>query len=194
MGAGAGEEIKFDLSQLETNLKSKTKKMDRTLFWRDTREIIAAVVVMVIFSYKAISDSSTVTKFTSVLFVLWAMYVAYRLLDVRKYKRTGDLSNSFKAQLLQQKMYLQEQAHLLDSIMSWYVGPFAVIFTILIIGRSFSDDPIWVIIVSIVVKLTVLSLFSWGLYALNKRAAKKAFVPLIENIDNVLIQLDEDLV
>lgn len=191
-GSGDDEEINVNLAQLESNLKAKSKKMDRTLFWRDSREIIGAVVVMIFFSYQAMSESLFITKITSILFVLWAIYVSYRLLDVRKYKRVVDLSNSFKAQLLQQKLYLEQQAQLLDSILTWYVGPFALIYSLRIIGNALSNDPLWVIASSIMIKLAMVFLFSWGLYALNKKAAKKGFSPLIENIDRVLIQLDED--
>jgi len=193
LGTGGGKNIKLDLAELEVNLRSRMKKLDRTLFFRDSREIIAAILVMIVFGYKSVFDSAIITKITSVLFVVWAGYIIYRLLDVRKYKKVIDLSASFKNQLLQQKHYLEQQAHLLDSIFSWYLGPFAVIITIRVIGSAYGD-PFWVFMTSIGLVLPIIYLLSWGIYALNKRAAKPVYPPLIENIDNVLSQLDKDTV
>lgn len=185
------EKINLDQSQLVDNLNQKTKKLDRTLFFRDFREIIAALFVMCVFGYKAFGEMQIVSKITSAMLVVWAAYIIYRLLDVRKYKKMIDVSQSFKHQLLQQKTYLKQQAHLLDSALSWYVGPFAVILTIRIIGESIAD-PFMVQLFSYGIGLGILYLFSWGLYALNKKAAKLTYLPLIKNIDEVLVGLDED--
>lgn len=39
---------------------------------------------------------------------------------------------------------------------------------------------------------TIILAVSWGIYLLNKKAAKTTYTPLITNIDNILIQLSED--
>jgi len=192
MRAGDDEAIELDLPQLVVNLKEKTKKMDRNLLFRDFREIIAAIFIIIFFGYKSIVDSSTFTKITSLMFVVWAGYVIYRLLDVRKFKKAVDISQSFKGQLMQQKKYLEQQANLLDSVLSWYVGPFAVIMTIRILGASYDDHmSLWLIVVREGIMLTITYLFSWWLYRINKKAAQMAYLPLVKNIDRVLVQLDD---
>ncbi len=187
--ANDGDRINLSLSQLLDSLKTKMKKIDRTLFFRDAREIVAAVLVAVFFACKAFTEDISVPKLANLLIAIWAVYVIYRLLDVRKYKKVSDLSASVKAQLTQQKMYLQKQAHLLDSALSWYIAPPAVLGMLSIIGRSYGDVIDWG---NIGLSFFIIFLISWGIYALNKRAARKAYQPLIENIDSVLMQLEEN--
>lgn len=189
MNADDGDRINFDRSQLLVNLKSKMKKIDRTLFFRDAREIVAAVVVTLFFGYKSFTENIPIPKIANILIAIWSIYVIYRLLDVRKYKKIGHLGNSIKAQLVQQKMYLQKQAYLLDTALTWYIAPPAVLGMISIIGRSYSNVFDWGSVLS---SLLFIAIASWGIYILNKKAAKTAYQPLIENIDKVLIQLEED--
>lgn len=184
------DKINIEPTQLMNSLNQKMKKLDRTLFFRDFREIIAAIIVMGIYGYKAMFENVMVQKATSILIVLWAIYVIYRLVDVKKFKKRIDISQSFKNQLLQQRTYLQQQSHLLNNILSWYVGPFAIILTIRIVGKSFGD-PLLTQLYSYGISLGVLYLLCWGLYVLNKRAAMKTYVPLIEKIDEVLVGLEE---
>lgn len=184
------DKINIEPTQLMNSLNQKMKKLDQTLFFRDFREIIAAIIVMGIYGYKAMFENVMVQKATSILIVLWAIYVIYRLVDVKKFKKRIDISQSFKNQLLQQRTYLQQQSHLLNNILSWYVGPFAIILTIRIVGKSFGD-PLLTQLYSYGISLGVLYLLCWGLYVLNKRAAMKTYVPLIEKIDEVLVGLEE---
>lgn len=181
------DSIKIDIPLLVANLNNKMKETDRTLLFRDAREIIAAIVVMIFYGWDVYSEDLVVPRLASISVIIWCMYIIYRMLGVRKYKKISELSNSVKAQLAQQKMYLQQQAHLLDTALSWYIGPFALIITASIVWRSYSEGFDW----SIVASLVILFLVSAGIYLLNKYAAK-GFQPLIDNIDNVLIQLDEN--
>lgn len=188
MNSHDGQRIKFNIPNLIANLKIKIKKIDRTLFFRDAREIAAAVVVMVVFSYKSYTENILVSKMANALVAIWCIYVIYRLLDVRKYKQVSDLGSTLKMQLAQQKMYLQKQAHLLDTALTWYIAPPAVLGMISIIGRSYSGGFEWG---KILLSLAIILIISWGIYVLNRKAAKSAYQPLIENIDNILAQLDE---
>lgn len=186
--ANEGDRIKLDIPQLVDNLRTKTKKIDRSLLFRDAREIIAALAVMVFFGYDSYKETLMVPKVAYIFIAIWCIYIIYKILSVRKYKKISELSNSLKAQLLQQKMYLQKQAHLLDTVLSWYIGPPALFMMVAIVGRNYSvgfDR-------GILTSLLTISLICLGIYFLNKFAAKTIFKPLIENIDNVLIQLEEN--
>ena len=189
MNADGGNRLNIDLSQLQVNLKDKMKRMDRGLFFRDAREIVAAVVVIVVYGYRSYMENMPVSKLANILIVIWGIYVIYRLLDVRKYKKVGDSSSSLRVQLEQQKIYLQQQAHLLDSVFVWYIAPPAVLIMLSINGRSYSEGFEWR---GFLLSLIVVSLVSLGIYVLNKRAARTAYQPLIENIDHILTQMDED--
>ncbi len=187
--ADDGDNINLDIPQLVKLLKGRIKKIDSKLFFRDAREIVAVILVTCFFGYEALTEDLPIIQVVNVLIIIWGVYVIYRLLDVRKYKRIADLSQSLKAQLMQQKMYLQQQAHLLDSALYWYIAPPAVLAIISILGRSFSDGINWLYIaLSTIIILAV----SWGIYLLNKKAAKTTYTPLITNIDNILVQLSED--
>ncbi len=189
--ADDGDRINLNVPQLLVNLKAKMKTMDRKLFFRDAGEIVAAIVIMIFFGYQSIIESIPLTKITNVLIVVWSIYVIYKLLGVRKYKKVAELSSTLKAQLAQQKMYLQKQAHLLDTVLWWYIAPPAVLAMTAIIGRSFALGFNWK---NILFNFFVISSIGGVIYALNKRAAKTTYQPLIDKIDTLMLQLDEDVI
>lgn len=186
-----GDNINLDISQLVKHLRGKMKKIDRTLFFRDAREIVAAVLVICFFVYEAFTEDQPIIQVVNVLIIIWGFYVIYRLLDVRKYKKMTNLNQSLKAQLMQQKMYLQQQAYLLNSALYWYIAPPAALAMASILGRSYINGLDWG---GIALSITIILAVSWGIYLLNKKAAKTTYTPLITNIDNVLVQLSEDKV
>lgn len=187
--ADDGKNINLNIPQLSKQLTAKMKKIDSILFFRDAREIIAATFVICYFGYNVINEKLPIIQVVNVLIIIWAIYVIYRLLDVRKYKKVTNLNHSLKAQLMQQKMYLKQQAYLLNSALYWYIAPPATLAIISILGRSYTyglDSG------GIALKITIILAMGWAIYIFNKKAAKSTYIPLITNIDNVLVQLTEE--
>lgn len=185
-----GEKISINLPQLISNLEKKLRTKDRTIFLRDAREIAAAVVVAILFGWMSYAETILLSKVGLALIAIWSIYVIYRLVDVKKYKKTGDVSTSLKVQLGQQRSYLQEQAHLLESVFYWYIAPFALFMSIIIVGTSSKGDFHW--ISSIILPLAFIALVSWVIFRINKTTVRTSYKPLIENIDSILMQLEEN--
>ncbi len=187
--ANDGATIKYDLPLLVANLEGAIKKRDRSIFIRDTREIGAALIVMIFFGQMAIAGEELISRIANVLITLLCLYVIFRLLGVRKHRKTNDFSKSLKEQLTQQKKYLKQQVHLINTAWSWGLLPFLVLIMISMVGARSSEVFNWS---EIVLPMLIFSLLGLGVYFLNKRVVRTTYKPMIQSIENVLSQLDEN--
>ena len=198
------EQIKFDTSRLLLNLKNKMSKMDRSLKFRDTLEIVIALFIIPLFGMMAYFIPFLLSKLGCLLIMAWAVYVIYKLRKTKKHKRPVDLSESLREQLEKYKIYIQKQAELIDSALYWYLLPPFVGITIMVVGvdvsalpLDFPDDPAkiftlekFILAMKAGYLLFVILLYGMILWV-NKRGVKKVFIPIIKDIEKAQKQLDD---
>ena len=184
------EQVKFDKSRLMIEIQSNIDQFNKRIKLRDLMEISAAIVVILIFVYILFFIPylipHLVSKIASGLIVVWAIYVIYRFLTVRKIK-PSEYSENYLSYLIKNRVYFMEQKKLLDSIFWWYLAPFLFCLLLFVsgyIGESTNNA-------SIIITITGGVIVSVLTYFLNKNASKKEFDPKIKKIENLIKMLKE---
>ncbi|PCI98004.1 MAG: hypothetical protein COB15_06630 [Flavobacteriales bacterium] len=177
------ELVKFEMSKLLMEMNQKLKKFDKSIKTRDSLEIIAAFIVISVMIYYAIIIPYVLTKIASLLIIPWALFVVYKLRNVKKHK-PANLDLSFRNYLVQQRSYLKRQMILLDNILYWYILPPFVIAILFFMGLPLTTM-MWI------TKMGFVLLVSIGVLYLNKRAVKKQFKPLIKQLDETISNLED---
>ena len=196
------EQIKFETSRLMIDLNRKMNRFEKTIRYRDMREISSSVLGILLFGYFVYAIPFLLTKIASFFTVIWFVYVIYKFRAVKKHKSPANLSLSFREQLEHQKVNMIRQARLLDTVLYWYLLPPFILNVIFIMGLGSPTDFSWsnsianqLLPLTITYKIAYL-LFIAVLYAgilwLNKRAVKKGINPVIKDIERVLQQLERE--
>lgn len=204
------EDFKIDLSRLKTDLKGKMDTLKRSIRRRDITEIGASIFGILSFSYLAYEIPFPATKIACILTVLWFVYVIFKLKKNKKQKQPIDLSLTFRDQITNEKANMLQEVKLLNTVLYWYVIPpviFNVIFiwgfgnptdfdwTPWIIEKLVDNNKLDLLPISLLMKLLyVFGIIGFNVFViwLNKRAVKKTLMPLIENIDTVISQLEDE--
>jgi len=196
------EQIKFETSRLMIDLNRKINRFEKTIRYRDMREIAASILGIFLFGYFVYEIPFLLTKIASFFTVIWFAYVIYKFRAAKKHKLSANLSLSFREQLEHQKENTIQQAKLLDTVLYWYLIPPFILNVIFVIGLESPADYNWsntianqLLPLAITYKIAYL-IFIAVLYAgilwLNKRAVKKGINPVIKEIENVLQQLEKE--
>jgi uncharacterized membrane protein (DUF485 family) len=171
------------MSKLLIEMNQKLNKFDKLIKTRDNLEIIAAIIVILVMVYYAISIPYVLTKIASILIIPWAFFVIYKLRSIKKHQPTN-LDVYFLEYLVKQRSYLKRQMSLLDNILYWYILPPFVISIVFFMG--FPMKPM-----TLISNIGFTLLVSIGVWFLNKRAVKKQFKPLIKNLDDIISNLED---
>jgi len=204
------EKISFDLSQLMVELNRKIDRLKKIIHRRDLREIGASIFGIIGFSYLGYEIPFPITKIACVLTIGWFFYVIYKLRKNKKQKITVDISLPFVEQMTNQKANLLRELQLLKSVLYWYVIP-PVIFNILfifgfgnpaeyewnpwLIKKLTLENSLYLLPIALNVKLLYISgtlLFNVFIIWINKRAVRISLLPLIENADTIISELEDE--
>ncbi|MFK7937631.1 MAG: hypothetical protein AB8G22_29205 [Saprospiraceae bacterium] len=179
------EKVKFQKSRLLLEMQNSVQRFDRSIWWRDAREIAAVIVIVPVFAYYCFTIPYLLSKISAGLTVVWAIYVAFKLLKTRQSKPSA-YSDDYLTYLQETKAYLQRQQHLLESIFWWYIGPFLANMLLFVAGfYGVEGKEVWMICT---IGLSIF--FSVILYFLNKNVAKKDFGKRIEKVEELLVALE----
>ena len=180
------ERIKFEKSRLIIDMQSSMDKFNRAIKYRDLREQIGIGIVIPVFAYYAYAIPFLLTKLASVLIIIWAIYIAFRLRNAKKNK-PGAFFESYLEYLHQTREYLHIQKQMMDNIIYWYILP-GISLTMLFV-LSFSGGPgksKFIALMAIInVVLAVVT------YFINKRAVQKEFVPRLKKVDELIQVMDQ---
>lgn len=197
--SSAEAKINFDLARLMINLQHKTDRIESNIRARDRREIIAAIIGIVIFGYFAYEIPFPITKAACLLAVLIFVFIIYKLRRARKQLVEVNMASSFREQLQQQKIFFKNQQQLLQSVLWWYLLPPFVMNIIFIVGIGNPSDYGWSPALLDLLPLTprekittvaTIAIFYAFVYWLNRRAARKVYPPVIQEIERLQAQLD----
>jgi len=178
------ENVQFNNQQILNDMNTSIQKLDRSIKWRNVREIAAAIFVIVFFAVQFFRFENDLAKLGAALVVPAALFVIYKLLEVRRSQKSVDVSTNIKEQLTDTRNYLKREQQLLKDILYWYILPLMIPVVIMSIGLDgFS--------VSNLVYLFTVFLFSVFVYWLNQRGAQQ-FDPYIEQVEEAIQQLEEN--
>jgi hypothetical protein len=173
----------FSRVELE-RVKQRARKFQRTILWRDVREVSVAVGVAVWFGCGLARPQSGLTRAGNVIVILAAVFIAARLWLSHRLERGPGDGKSVRDTLLIALKELDHQIHLLQTVLWWYLLPVLGGCTLAVLGR---DVPAG----SKAVSLAVFVGIGWFLRWINLYAVKKSLLPMRRDLEAALNALGE---
>ena len=165
-------------------MKTKMSCMNRTLLWRDWRENIAAVFVMIVFGVYFFIFTTPLARLGSVLVILCSLFViAYPTWRRRRIPKPA-LDTSMMQSLEAELQKINVEIALLRSVLWWYILPGTIAVLIFMAGLGSGSTTF-----ALIVALFGIA-FDAFLYWINQVACDKALLPLKRELES-LLRLDE---
>jgi len=175
------DSILFNHQKILNDMNNTNQKLDKQLKWRNFREIGAAIFVMIGFLIVFFLKENYIVKFAAALAIPIAIFIIFKLLQVRSKRQSDTILLSIKDQLIHRKIYLQHEQALLKNVTYWYLLPIAIQMIIMEIGfGTFS-----------LLRVLIFAALFYGVYVFNQKGAKK-FDPHIKEIEHAIEQLESD--
>ncbi|NMP17065.1 hypothetical protein [Thalassotalea sp. Y01] len=176
-----------NLDEVITMLEKETKKMDKEVKRRDILEISIAVLLIPVWVYGLFNSVSTMQTIGLCIAILSCVYIPYKLVSAKQI--TPQKNSSIRDFLLTEKQKVKQQKQLLESIVWWYIAPLTSAILLITLGATVNESGFVQINTHLFFYYGCVVLLVVGVYFLNKRAAKKKFGPLLENIEQRLAEL-----
>jgi hypothetical protein len=176
--------LKVSDTELVERMKKKMRKFDRTLFWRDGRELTACVIVFGAFFYFSLRHPSTLSLVGCVVIMLSSLFIAWKLIAARRahppVSETASTSDFVRAELGK----VTRQTHLLQTVLWWYLLPLFIGLELFELGHP---ETLAGELFSLVFNLAIFG----GVYWLNLYAVRKSLMPLKQKLENILNSVSE---
>lgn len=172
------ERVEIDRVRLLADLNGQLKRFDRVIRRRDVREIVAAVIVIVLFGVGTFYYTDILSRIGMILGVLYGILVIV-VLKVTKRQKPIEFELPVKEYLVKYRDYLDKQKNLLKNIVYWYLLPPFVACLLFFIGQELS-------MVHLTINLVfILGLYT-GVYFLNRNGVKKSYDPLLKQLGDTI--------
>jgi|SRR5690625_1042235 len=157
---------------------------DKEIRSRDRMEIIAGLIVAVVFTFYFFMSSSIWIKTGSAVIVLSSLFIIYWL-KTRQPKQIKEPSyNHSIYQHLKLEFYnVHRQKELLENIIWWYIGPISIGLIIFSFGFTLTYQLIYI---------TAIIAVGTGIWYLNQKTVARRLDPLIISIKEALDYLQSE--
>ena len=196
------ERIKFDLSILIIEVNEKMNKLEKAIRKRDTVDLITSIVSIPLFGYMAYTVPFPITKIGIILAMIGFVWIIIKRRNHQKLKSPISPDMSFRDQLKSQKSRLRNEVRLLDTVLYWFLIPGFIPYTISILGLGDPAAYGWSnAIIDQILPLPFIYKLGYLFFALvvfaaiywaNKRVIKKTLKPMIQDIENAQLQLENE--
>jgi hypothetical protein len=194
-------EISIETNQLVEELNTKVNSVQKKIRNRDTGEISASVIGILIFGYLLYEIPFPITKVACSLSIIWFALVIFKFRKSTKQNTTTNLSLSMTDQLAHQEVTMQQQSILLNSAAYWYSVPSLIINFIFILGLGNPTDYNWTnsianSVLPLTVDLKIITLIGLAFFYgftiwVHKRAVSRELKPLLESIKKMQQQINK---
>ncbi|HWD20874.1 MAG TPA: DUF3887 domain-containing protein [Verrucomicrobiae bacterium] len=159
----------------------------RTLFWRDGRELIACVVVIIIFGFYYFQPHAPMARLGCLIVIGGAIFIACKLLYARRTTPPAPPGATVVESLRAELHSARTQSRLLGSVLWWYLLPLTMGELVFVWGdpsvvptmnreKVFADIAVTVIVLSVNVFV----------YWLNQWARSKQLLPIEAQLESLL--------
>jgi len=183
----SGNNVK--LTEVIEALMKETTKVDKSIKRRDILEISIALLLIPVWSWKLFYSAGVMQSLGLWIAILACIYIPYRLLKAKRVHVPQD--ESVLAYLEVEKLKLQNQKSLLETIALWYISPLMIAIVLITAGATVNDFGIPQIPGQLMVYYSFCALLVVGVYLLNTRAAKKKFQPLLDKVNQRISEINE---
>lgn len=180
-----------DFVSIRQSFEAKHRKMVRTLFWRDIREVVAGIVAAVFFSLRAWHGGRSYWPIALAVVLILALTGFFIAERIRSHRKRLGAEASVLAKVEAGIAELRRQRHLLLNVAMWYIAPafaaWAIVFVTTIVNAPAhkAHHPLILVFYAVL----AVPLMTWGVWALNQRAVRKKIEPRLEELE----QLHRDL-
>lgn len=174
-----------DVAALVKAARRKHRKFQRTILWRDFREVVVALVLIPIFLPSALKAHA---PWTSFLIVLALLFVS-GFLVIDRLRRRGMKASpgaTMVDALAQALRDVEHQIWLLRNVLWWYIGPLAGALIIHDAYRLLSEHSS---LSRFLVSLGFNVLIGCWVWNLNQRAVKRDLEPRRDDLQKLLEQV-----
>jgi hypothetical protein len=187
--------ISIDVHSLIDEMNIKISSIQKKIRLRDIREIAASVIGIIIYSYLLYEVPFPLTKFASILSILWFITVILLFAKSRLDNAVNGLLLSVQEQLEHQKNLMCKQVKLINLAAYWYSMPSFIINLIFIVGLENPSDYNWTndvanLFLPISLNMKIFTLIGLAFFYafiiwVNKRAVRKDLKPLLQDIETI---------
>jgi len=178
-----------DLSPVIELLVKETSKVDKSIKRRDRLEISIALLLIPVWSWKLFYSASLVQTTGLWIAIVACLYIPYKLLKAKQINAPKD--NSVMAFLQFEKIKIENQKKLLESVTVWYIAPLMVAIVLITAGATVDETGIPRITEQLAIYYGFCVMLVIGIYFLNKRAVKKQLLPLLDKIKQRISELND---
>jgi hypothetical protein len=170
-------------------LVKETSKVDKSIKRRDRLEISIALLLIPVWSWKLFYSASLVQTTGLWIAIVACLYIPYKLLKAKQINAPKD--NSVMAFLQFEKIKIENQKKLLESVAVWYIAPLMVAIVLITAGATVDETGIPRITEQLAIYYGFCVMLVIGIYFLNKRAVKKQLLPLLDKIKQRISELND---
>jgi hypothetical protein len=178
-----------DLTLMIKLLAKETSKVDKSIRRRDIIEISIALLLIPVWSWKLLHAASLVQSIGLWIGILACLYIPYKLVKAKRVDAPKD--SSVMAFLQVEKVKIENQIKLLESVAIWYLSPLMLVIVLVSAGARVDESGIPQITEQLAVYYGFCTLLYVGIYFLNKRAVKKKLKPLLDKVKQRIRDLNE---
>jgi len=177
------------LTEVVAMLEKQTTKIDKEIKRRDTLETSISLLLIPVWIYGLFISTGALQSIGFIIAIIACIHIPYRLVKAKKITTPKD--TSVKAFLKSEQQKLLQQKQLLESVVSWYIAPLTIAIVLITLGGTVDATGLPHLNDFLIKYYGLLTLLFVGVYLLNKRAVKKKFVPLLDNIEQRLSELHQ---
>ncbi|MEZ6138713.1 MAG: serine hydrolase domain-containing protein [Pirellulaceae bacterium] len=184
--------VTFDLDQLSREVQQSHDAFRSTIFWRDVREVGAALVLIPIWIVMGIGSSSPWTWYLAIPAYLWI--AGFILVDRRRHPQLpNDPSEPLAVNLRKSLAQVEHQIWLLLNVFWWYLLPCCIAAAAYFIHVGWNTTGRWwgAILTSLIPGVFVYFVY-FCVYRLNRTAVKKQLEPRRNDLQRLIDQLESD--
>jgi hypothetical protein len=173
--------MEYSKSELMVLINNKMLSLEKEIKSRDRLEIIASIILIVVFGYYFIASSSLWIKIGSATIILAAIYISYTLKanQIKRINESESLDHSLGDHLRQELERVERQKKLSKTVAWWYIAP--IVTGLFFITLGFKQDPLFkTIYMGFVLLIAVV------VWKFNQKTVTNKFDPLITEIHEAI--------
>ncbi len=170
--------VRLSPEEILLYVKSEARRFDKRIRFRDLREVIAAIVGLVLIVPAAVHGTLLTRLGVVALIVAYALVVV-RLYRARRIPSAARMELPVAVALEHERSRVAAQIRLLESVFVWYLAPISLGVIMIIAGRAGAS---WLTFGC----AAAVALLSLVLYRMNVNAARRHLQPRLEELSRLL--------
>jgi hypothetical protein len=183
-----------DLSaaQVISAMQNKMSQFRATLRSRDIRELVACLVVIIIFGFYFFHHRAPISRVGDLIVIGGAIFIAWKLMHTRRITPPAPPGATIVESLSTELNSVRAQSGLLGSVLWWYLLPLTIGELAFVWGGlpihygSTNPAALWIIVPTDIVITLVVIAVNAQVYWLNQRARRKQLLPLEAQLESLI--------